>query len=52
MRTSILVYDGVTTLDIVGDYKSLVRIPKMRTEFAAKEVGVYAADTRALGLYA
>jgi hypothetical protein len=45
-------YDGFTTLDIVGGYESLARIPSMQTEFVAKEVGIYAADTRALGLYA
>jgi hypothetical protein len=52
MRMSILLYDGFTTLDIVGGYESLARIPNMQTEFVAKEVGIYAADTRALGLYA
>ena len=52
MLMSILLYDGFTTLDIVGGYESLARIPNMQTEFVAKEVGIYAADTRALGLYA
>jgi putative intracellular protease/amidase len=52
MRMSIPLYDGFTALDIVGGYESLARIPNMRTEFVAKEVGIYAADTRALGLYA
>ena len=52
MRMSILLYDGFTTLDIVGGYESLARIPNMRTEFVATEVGIYAADMRALGLYA
>jgi len=52
MRMSILLYDGFTTLDIAGGYESLARIPNMHTEFVAKEVGIYAADTRALGLYA
>src|SRR5271166_1977700 len=52
MRMSILLYDGFTTLDIVGGYESLARIPNMRMEFVATEVGIYAADTRALGLYA
>jgi putative intracellular protease/amidase len=49
---SILLYDGFTTLDIVGGYESLARIPTMQTEFVARKVGIYAADTRALGLYA
>ena len=52
MRMSIPLYDGFTRLDIVGGYESLARIPNMQTEFVAKEVGRYAADTRALGLYA
>ena len=52
MRMSILLYDGFTALDIVGGYESLARIPNMQTEFVATEVGLYAADTRALGLYA
>jgi putative intracellular protease/amidase len=49
---SVLLFDGFTALDIVGGYESLARIPNMQTEFVAKEVGIYAADTRALGLYA
>lgn len=52
MRMSILLYDGFTALDIVGGYESLARIPNMRTEFVATQVGIYASDTRALGLYA
>jgi len=52
MRMSILLYDGFTALDIVGGYESLARIPNVQTEFVATEVGLYAADTRALGLYA
>src|SRR6516225_6939292 len=46
-----LLYDGFTTLAIVGGYESLARIPNMQTEFVAKGVGIYAAGTRALGLY-
>ena len=42
MRMSILLYDGFTTLDIVGGYESLARIPSL----VAKEVGIYAADTQ------
>ena len=41
MRMSILLYDGFTTLEIVGGYESLARIPNMQTEFVAKEVGIY-----------
>jgi putative intracellular protease/amidase len=52
MRLSILIYDGFTTLDAVGGYEVLSRIPGMETEFVAAERGVVASDTRALGLLA
>jgi putative intracellular protease/amidase len=52
MRLSILIYDGVTTLDAVGGYEVLARIPGIETEFVALTRGVIAADTRRLGLLA
>ena len=52
MRLSILIYDGFTTLDAVGGYEVLSRIPGMETEFVAATRGVVASDTRALGLLA
>ncbi len=52
MRLSILIYDGFTTLDAVGGYEVLSRIPGMETEFVAAERGIVASDTRALGLLA
>ncbi|MBS0470844.1 MAG: DJ-1/PfpI family protein [Proteobacteria bacterium] len=52
MRLSILIYDGFTTLDAVGGYEILSRLPGMETEFVAATPGVIAADTRALGLLA
>lgn len=52
MRLSILIFDGFTTLDAIGGYESLSRIPGMETEFVAAERGVVAADTRRLGLLA
>jgi putative intracellular protease/amidase len=52
MRLSILIFDGLTTLDAVGGYEVLARIPGMETEFVAVKKGVIAADTRQLGLLA
>ena len=52
MRMSILIFDGFTALDVVGGYESLARIPGIQVDFVAKEPGIIAADTRALGLYA
>lgn len=52
MRLSILIFDGVTSLDFIGGYEVLSRIPGMETEFFAKEKGVIAADTRRLGVLA
>ena len=49
MRMSILLYDGFTTLDIVGGYESLARIPNMQTEFVAKKAGI-TRQTRALSV--
>lgn len=52
MRLSILIYDGFTSLDFIGGYEVLSRIPGMETEFFAKEKGLIAADTRRLGVAA
>ncbi len=52
MRLSILIYDGLTTLDAIGGYEVLARLPGMETEFVGRAKGVVAADTRRLGLLA
>jgi putative intracellular protease/amidase len=52
MRLSILLYDGVTSLDAIGGYEVLARVPGIETEFVAATRGVIAADTRRLGLLA
>jgi putative intracellular protease/amidase len=52
MRLSILIYDGVTTLDAIGGYEVLARLPGMEVEFVAARRGIIAADTRRLGLAA
>ena len=52
MRLSIFLFDGFTTLDAVGGYEVLSRVPKIETEFFAKDPALIAADTRRLGLAA
>jgi transcriptional regulator GlxA family with amidase domain len=52
MRLSILIFDGLTTLDAIGGYETLARLPGMETEFVAAKRGIVAADTRCLGLAA
>ena len=52
MKLSILIFDGLTTLDAVGGYEVLARLPGVETEFVAAQRGIVAADTRRLGLVA
>jgi transcriptional regulator GlxA family with amidase domain len=52
MKLSILIFDGLTSLDAIGGYETLARIPGMETEFVAAKRGIIAADTRSLGLAA
>jgi len=52
MRLSIFIFDGLTTLDAIGGYEVLSRIPGMEVEFFAQTKSLIAADTRRLGLLA
>lgn len=52
MKLSILLFDGFTALDIVGGYEVLARLPGVQTRFVADRPGVFAADTRRLGMVA
>jgi putative intracellular protease/amidase len=52
MRLSILIFDGLTTLDAIGGYEVLARLPGMDVEFVAARRGIIAVDTRRLGLVA
>lgn len=52
MRLSILLFDGFTTLDAIGGYEVLSRIPGIEVEFFARDKGIIPADTTRLGLYA
>lgn len=52
MKLSIVIFDGVTTLDAIGGYEVLSRLPGIEVDFVAVTRGVIAADTRRLGLLA
>jgi transcriptional regulator GlxA family with amidase domain len=47
-----VIFDGVTSLDAIGGYEVLSRIPGIEVEFIGQRRGIVAADTRALGLLA
>jgi transcriptional regulator GlxA family with amidase domain len=52
MKLTMVIFDGLTSLDAIGGYEVLSRIPGMETEFVAPRKGIVATDTRALGLVA
>jgi putative intracellular protease/amidase len=52
MRMTVLLFDGFTALDVVGGYEVLANVPGVEVEFAARETGVVATDTRRLGMCA
>jgi transcriptional regulator GlxA family with amidase domain len=52
MKTSILIFDGITALDAVGPYEVLGRPPGWEVEFVGKSRGEVRSDNGALGLSA
>jgi transcriptional regulator GlxA family with amidase domain len=52
VKTSILIFDGITALDAVGPYEVLGRPAGWEVEFVAKQRGEVRTDTGALGLSA
>ncbi|HTD57477.1 MAG TPA: DJ-1/PfpI family protein [Solirubrobacteraceae bacterium] len=52
MDIAILVYDRFTSLDAVGPYEVLSRLPGARVTFVAENVGPVRTDTRQLALLA
>jgi transcriptional regulator GlxA family with amidase domain len=52
VRTSILIFDGLTALDAVGPYEVLRSVPGWEVEFVAKERGEVRTDSGHLGLTA
>lgn len=52
MQIAVLLYPGFTTLDAVGPYELLARIPGAETVFVAKESGPVRNDQGSLALVA
>ncbi len=52
MKTSILIFDGITALDAIGPYEVLRNVPGWEVEFVAKAVGEVRTDSGHLGLSA
>jgi transcriptional regulator GlxA family with amidase domain len=52
MKTSILIFDGITALDAVGPYEVLRSVPGWEVELVAKSTGEVRADSGSLGLSA
>lgn len=52
MRIVFFLYDGFTTLDVIGPYETLSRLPGADVHFVAKQAGMVASDTRLIDLYA
>ncbi|WP_030814992.1 DJ-1/PfpI family protein [Streptomyces sp. NRRL S-337] len=52
MQIAILLYDRFTTLDAIGPYETLSRLPGAETVFVAERAGTYRSDTGSVGLVA
>lgn len=52
MKTSILIFDGLTALDAIGPYEVLRSVPGWEVEFVAKARGEVRTDSGSLGLSA
>lgn len=52
MQLAFLLYEGLTTLDIIGPYEVLCRLPGADVRFVAKKAGPLRVDTGALALVA
>ncbi len=52
MQIAFVLYEGLTTLDIIGPYEVLSRLPGADVRFVAKRAGEIRVDTGKLGLVA
>jgi transcriptional regulator GlxA family with amidase domain len=52
LEIAILLYEGMTTLDAIGPYEVLSRLPNTVIKLVAKEPGLITTDTHYLGLNA
>ena len=52
MKTSVLIFDGLTALDAIGPYEVLRSVPGWEVEFVAKARGEIRTDSGSLGMSA
>jgi putative intracellular protease/amidase len=52
MRIAVLIFDGLTSLDAIGPYEVLSRLPGAELTFVAKQPGMKRTDTGVLGINA
>ncbi|MDX6594988.1 MAG: hypothetical protein QOI72_370 [Solirubrobacterales bacterium] len=52
MKTSILIFDGLTALDAIGPYEVLRSVPGWEVEFVSTRVGEVRTDSGSLGIVA
>ncbi|MEQ9519741.1 MAG: DJ-1/PfpI family protein, partial [Parvibaculum sp.] len=52
MRIVFFLYDGFTTLDAIGPFETLSRIPGAQVQFVAKQAGLVANDNALIDIYA
>jgi transcriptional regulator GlxA family with amidase domain len=52
MRIAFLIFDNLTTLDAIGPFEVLCRIPGAEVTFVAETAGIKRADPKSLGLVA
>ena len=50
MKIVLVLFEGITALDVVGPYEVLSRLPGAQVTFAGPRVGLVRTDNRALGL--
>lgn len=50
MKIAFLVYESFTTLDLIGPYEVLHRLPGIESVFVAKEPGEYRVDSKLFGI--
>ena len=51
-RIAILLYDGLTALDVVGPYEALNRVPGVEIRLCSKTPGIHRTESGTLGLIA
>ncbi len=52
MRIAFLIFDDLTTLDAIGPFEVLCRIPGAEVMFVGETAGIKRADPRSLGIVA